>query len=70
MPTVRDTANLRFTDTANVKARRKGKKKARPSHKVTHTVVDRRVLAVARKAVRPGEKFIPVDAETMRSVYL
>lgn len=71
MSAVRDTAHLRFTNTIDgTKTRRRYKTATRPSHRVTHTVVDRRVLQAARKAVRPGEKFVPVDAETMVSVYI
>lgn len=47
---------------------RSDKGKVRPSVELNHVVVDPRVLTAAKQAIRPGQRLVIVDAETVRLV--
>jgi hypothetical protein len=70
-PTVRETAKVTVKKAVDGTKRRKArsdKGKARTSVELNHVVVDPRVMAAARAAMKPGQRLVIVDAECVRLV--
>lgn len=70
MPTVRDTADLRFAEPVDVRRRYRPRQRPNEPRATTtrQVTVDPRVMAAAKAALRPGQRIVIEDAGTVRLV--